>query len=303
MTSDLDNPAWSALTTLQAHLAVGDSLARRYPPDIAPIAGIGTRDRGAIDELCALVPDGDVLSLPGTLEELAPLLPSKHEQLPCKSDWFRWSASIHRRLPSFSVDVSRFCQTQMFRKCFRLVALTHPGPFRPRTHTLGTYLGIHVEGRLAAMAGQRMHLPAGAKSAPSARTRQFKDAECARTLIARLVAAIRDEGLTPFLHVEGSSVRAQERLRRARLRRTQTPSPSGHRTGQRLANVHNESVMRHSPPTPQGTPRVDAPCGANPGYGGRTALRCLLWAAGRGVRDLARSHMRLLRAVRRSWSA
>ena len=87
MTSDLDNPAWSALTTLQAHLAVGDSLARRYPPDIAPIAGIGVRDRRAIEELCALVPDGDVLSLPGTLEEkLDPWMSAIHDAIVALTD-------------------------------------------------------------------------------------------------------------------------------------------------------------------------------------------------------------------------
>src|SRR2546430_7239379 len=33
-----------------------------------------------------------------------------------------------------------------------------PGPFRPQTYTLGTYVGVRERGRLVAMAGQRMHL-------------------------------------------------------------------------------------------------------------------------------------------------
>ena len=161
-----------------------------------------------------------------------------------------------------------------------LVALTHPGPFRPRTHTLGTYLGIHVEGRLAAMAGQRMHLPGWREVSAVCTHPAVQGRGYTRTLIARLVAAIRDEGLTPFLHVEESNVRAQEVyaalgfVERKRLPllvierasgwdyfvrwslRSDTccsRAPRRRRGKPKLANVHNESVTRHSAPIPEGT--------------------------------------------------
>jgi hypothetical protein len=37
-----------------------------------------------------------------------------------------------------------------------LARLTEPGPFLPRTHVMGRFLGIRIDGRLAAMAGERM---------------------------------------------------------------------------------------------------------------------------------------------------
>ena len=37
-----------------------------------------------------------------------------------------------------------------------LVELTHPGPFRRRTVELGNFVGIRRDGRLLAMAGERM---------------------------------------------------------------------------------------------------------------------------------------------------
>lgn len=40
-----------------------------------------------------------------------------------------------------------------------LVERTRPGPFRPRTIELGTYLGIRRGGELVAMAGERMRPP------------------------------------------------------------------------------------------------------------------------------------------------
>jgi ribosomal protein S18 acetylase RimI-like enzyme len=207
VTSDLDNPAWSALTTLQAHLGTGGSLARRYPPDIAPIAGIGTPDRLAIDELCALVPEEDVLSLPGTLEGLAPLLPPTVKITLQKR--LVQMVSVHPpQVPSPSVDVSVLSEADV-PEMLALVALTHPGPFRPRTYTLGTYMGIRVDGRLAAMAGQRMHLPGGREISAVCTHPELQGRGYARTLVALQVAAIRDQGLTPFLHLEETNQRAQ----------------------------------------------------------------------------------------------
>ena len=37
-----------------------------------------------------------------------------------------------------------------------LTELTKPGPFSARTHELGTFLGIRIDGELVAMAGERM---------------------------------------------------------------------------------------------------------------------------------------------------
>ena len=39
-----------------------------------------------------------------------------------------------------------------------LVDLTQPGPFAAKTYRLGTYLGIRLDGKLIAMAGERLHL-------------------------------------------------------------------------------------------------------------------------------------------------
>jgi predicted GNAT family acetyltransferase len=40
-----------------------------------------------------------------------------------------------------------------------LATLTRPGPFGLRTHELGTYVGIRCEGKLVAMAGERLKVP------------------------------------------------------------------------------------------------------------------------------------------------
>jgi hypothetical protein len=54
-----------------------------------------------------------------------------------------------------------------------LADATEPGPFGSKTVEFGGYLGIRRKGRLIAMAGQRMKIPASPKLAPCAFTPIF----------------------------------------------------------------------------------------------------------------------------------
>ena len=224
----LDNPAWSALTTHQAHLAVGGNLARRYPPHLAPIAAVGRRDRAALEELATLVEEGDSVSLPATLESVVPMLPPQ------------LAVTLEKRL------VQMVCETRVavpvaavallvlseadIPDMLALTTLTHPGPFRSETYTLGTYLGIRVDGRLAAMGGQRMHVPGYREISAICTHPDFQGRGYARTIVARLVAETFDGGLIPFLHVEEGNQRAQKAVPRFRLRRTDAPAADRRRT-------------------------------------------------------------------------
>ncbi|MFI7387308.1 GNAT family N-acetyltransferase [Streptomyces sp. NPDC049813] len=81
-----------------------------------------------------------------------------------------------------------------------LVARTEPGPFWPRTHELGTYLGVRVDGVLVAMAGERLRPPGWTEisavcTAPEARGRGH-----AGRLVGALATRILARGERPFLH-------------------------------------------------------------------------------------------------------
>ncbi|OMI36524.1 GNAT family N-acetyltransferase [Streptomyces sparsogenes] len=83
----------------------------------------------------------------------------------------------------------------------KLVERTQPGPFRPRTLELGTYLGIRAGGRLVAMAGERLRPPGWTEisavcTAPEARGRGH-----AVRLVSALVARVLARNERPFLHV------------------------------------------------------------------------------------------------------
>jgi predicted GNAT family acetyltransferase len=81
-----------------------------------------------------------------------------------------------------------------------LAELTEPGPFLARTHTMGTFLGIRVGGRLAAMAGERMRFPGYTEVSGVCTHPEFRGRGFARRLSATVAAGIEARGDRPFLH-------------------------------------------------------------------------------------------------------
>jgi len=97
----------------------------------------------------------------------------------------------------------------------RLALETNPGPFGPRTHELGQYIGARVDGALAAMAGERMRLDQAVEISAVCVSPEHRGKGYAAFLVARLVREIRAEGATPFLHVftdNTSAIALYERL-------------------------------------------------------------------------------------------
>ncbi|GLV78313.1 GNAT family N-acetyltransferase [Streptomyces hygroscopicus subsp. hygroscopicus] len=82
-----------------------------------------------------------------------------------------------------------------------LVARTRPGPFWPRTHELGTYLGIRDNGRLVAMAGERLRPPGWTEISAVCTASEARGRGHAARLVGALVARIVARGERPFLHV------------------------------------------------------------------------------------------------------
>ena len=59
----LERPPWSALTTTHSDFALGNDLARRYQPDIAPMAAIREVSDTCLQAMAALMSPGEVVGL------------------------------------------------------------------------------------------------------------------------------------------------------------------------------------------------------------------------------------------------
>ncbi|MDH6229266.1 ribosomal protein S18 acetylase RimI-like enzyme [Streptomyces sp. MJP52] len=82
-----------------------------------------------------------------------------------------------------------------------LVTRTEPGPFRPRTRELGTYLGVRVDGALVAMAGERLRPPGWTEISAVCTAPEARGQGHAARLVSALADRIVARGDRPFLHV------------------------------------------------------------------------------------------------------
>jgi len=204
----LDDPIWIALTTRQQVLAEGGALVRRYPPAIVPFAAMMDMSPPSFAALHGLMSQTDlaVLFTPDPVTppaEFKVMLAETGEQM----------TGTPAEASSRGVEIVTLGVDDV-PEMMALTELTKPGPFSARTHELGTFLGIRIDGRLAAMAGERMK-PANYTEItavcvhPSHRGRGYGQillGEISRQIVAR--------GEIPFLHVFSSNASAIALYRR-----------------------------------------------------------------------------------------
>ncbi len=208
----LDNPIWHALSTAHKSLAVGNDLAKRYPTDVEPFGAMAQQSVANYAALGNLFAPGETAAL--FLDQEPDVPPgftiARHieiNQMVCERP------AIEER----KTDAREFRQlnTANVAEILALTALTDPGPFRQRTIELGTYLGIFSEGRLAAMAGERLRFPGFTEISAVCTHPDHRGKGYAESLITKLMSNIVQRGETPFLHVKGNNataIRLYERL-------------------------------------------------------------------------------------------
>jgi predicted GNAT family acetyltransferase len=191
----LDHPIWSALTTRQLSLAEVHGAARRYPVDVAPFADMADMSSESLAALHALMQSGQVAVL-FTPEPVR--VPPDFEVLQAKTGEQMIGTPLD--VPSSSSEIVRLEAADVSAMA-ELVALTNPGPFAARTHTLGTFLGIKIDGRLAAMIGERMKPGNYTEMTGICVHADFRGRGYAQALMAMIAKQIVARGEIPFLHV------------------------------------------------------------------------------------------------------
>ena len=206
----LDRPVWSALTSRQAHLALGEKERfLRFPADIEPFGATRDNSSEQLAGLAELMPlDGHV-----ALAEVA--------KLPAPPGFISMiSAAIHQMTapriepPDDNLDVVSLSDADA-PEMHALATLTQPGPFHARTHTLGGFVGVRENGRLIAMAGERLKAPGFTEISAVCTHPDARGRGLAAALMRRVAAGIVARGEELFLHVyphNKSAIALYERL-------------------------------------------------------------------------------------------
>jgi predicted GNAT family acetyltransferase len=212
----LDNIIWKALTTRQAEFAESFDQARRFVPEVSPLAAFRAPTPEGYESLAGLVSPGGTIGL--FLE--APYQPQAGWNFVAGApmpEMVYQGASVPTRQLSSDPDIVELSDADS-PDMMALTALTKPGPFGKRTHQLGTYLGIRRDGKLVAMTGERLKIPGYTEVSAVCTHPEHTGHGYARILMAEVMRRICSRGETPVLHVRGDNVRAIELYERLGFR-------------------------------------------------------------------------------------
>ena len=190
--SDLDRPVWASLRA-QPHWGLGDERARRFRPDINRFAATPDEDAASLEALVELVRPGDDSVY---LLQVPPIVVPPGLEAVKAAPGVQMLAT--RRLQDD--DGVQVLGDADAPGMLALATLAEPGPFLARTHTMGRFIGLSIDGRLAAMAGERMRLPGHVEVSGVCTHPDFRGRGLARRLSAAVTANIQRRGEQPFLH-------------------------------------------------------------------------------------------------------
>jgi ribosomal protein S18 acetylase RimI-like enzyme len=196
MTHPLDNPVWHALSGPHRALATRHGLALHYPRELVAFSAIAEATAQAYADLARGLPADTEARLVRARAEPVPAGWRVVHDVPLLQMEARTHDGRQRDGPPIATLRPSDRDAVM-----ALVELTQPGPFGPRTLEMGHYVGVFEQGRLMAMAGERMRLDAHVELSaicthPAARGRGL-----AERLVRRLMHDALQRGQQPFLHV------------------------------------------------------------------------------------------------------
>ncbi|MFC1401489.1 MULTISPECIES: GNAT family N-acetyltransferase [Streptacidiphilus] len=197
----LDNPARASLLGPHAHFAERKGEVLRYPADVTVFVALPDEpDEQTWRDVAALMGPGAVVPVAG----MAGAPPADWETVMDLPGVQLVDDGVAAAPDDEAVRLGPDDVPEMLA----LVEQAKPGPFLPRTVEMGSYLGIRREGRLVAMAGERLHPPGWTEISAVCTADSHRGQGLAGRLVLAVAHGIRARGETPFLHAAASNTNA-----------------------------------------------------------------------------------------------
>ena len=197
----LDNPIWYSLTGPHANFAQSLGSVHRYQPDISLFVGIPDDPDGQTwSDLARLVGPGAQVPLSG-------------DNVDAPDGWEILFRGVGVQMIDVNVDAQPDSEAVVLGKddaeeMADLVARAKPGPWEPHTYRLGTYLGIRHDGRLVALAGERLHPSGWTEISAVSTDESFRGQGLASRLVRAVAHNIRARGDKVLLHAAATNTNA-----------------------------------------------------------------------------------------------
>lgn len=197
----LDNPVWAALQGRHAAFAEGTHTVKRYNAATLSFLGFDNTSTQPLADITRWVGSNAIVYAVGSMPALA-------------GGW-----QLEARLGCAQM----ICEQPIYPGITHpiellgpsdhagMLALTHlvqPGYFLENTPALGRYFGIKDQGKLVAVAGERMALPAFTEVSAVCTHPDYTGKGYAYQLVATVCRYIIEDGFTPALHVVSTNARA-----------------------------------------------------------------------------------------------
>jgi ribosomal protein S18 acetylase RimI-like enzyme len=199
----LDNPVYNALCSGDAHLAFGTPTVKYFDEQVSPFAGFDEMNDSGFAELSQLLPMGRVILCATRRTITAPTNWHLLHEIPGLQFVYAGEAR-----PGHSMDALISLKSSNAVEMVELANLTKPGPFNLRTMDFGNYYGVFKDGRLVAMAGQRLHPGNYSEISAVCTHPDFTGKGFAGSLITHQISLIQAQNRIPFLHVRADNYRA-----------------------------------------------------------------------------------------------
>lgn len=191
----LDRPVWATLTSYHGPRSTGGPLARRFQPQFNVFASPRDDSEPALAALAALLQPLER----ACLMQAPPVVVPPGLTVEKALQGVQMVAGRAAGEPAGAEPILTLTEADA-PEMLALAQLTEPGPFVARTHALGRFLGIRVDGRLAAMAGERFRFPGFTEVSAVCAHPDFRGRGFARRLTAAVTAAIQQRGEQAILH-------------------------------------------------------------------------------------------------------
>jgi ribosomal protein S18 acetylase RimI-like enzyme len=206
----LERPVWESLTTRHAQFTVGSDKALRFSSDISPFASPKDDSPECFEALAQVIPKGGyVVMLQVPKFEIS----SSFDVL----DTGIGVQLVPDNLTCDTVDTKGLepLGEEDGAEMLALAELTKPGPFKAKTHRLGSFWGVKQDGRLVAMAGERFNQPGFTEISGVCTHPDFQGHGYGRKVSAAIAQQILKRGDVPYLHTfadNDSAIRLYESL-------------------------------------------------------------------------------------------
>ncbi|MCF0056016.1 GNAT family N-acetyltransferase [Dyadobacter sp. CY356] len=199
----MDNPVWHALQTVHKNFAIGTDTVCRYRPGTLQIMGCEDPQNADLNVLRPWLSAGEKMFMVGKLAAPAPGW-TISRKLDCAQMVCESRESL---IPDPTEDIIRLNDYDT-QEMLELINLVQPGYFYKDTPLLGKYFGIRKDGKLVAMAGERLRITGFSEISAVVTHPSYTGKKYAQMLVSHVALDILNEGSVPFLHFVNTNVRA-----------------------------------------------------------------------------------------------